>query len=165
MREKGRLFLVLTIVLLAGILSTAVPLPAQEKEADQMQILVEKIHADKKLLVSENMQLSEAEAKSFWPVYDRFQDELFLIRSRTLKMLEDYQNSYENMTNEMAKKLIDEYITIETLRLKLYKAYLPKFKKVLPATKLVRYYQIENKINAALMYEIARIVPLTGTKK
>ena len=155
----------LNVLLLAAIVLAVAPVSAQEKAADNMQIVLEKIRADKKLLVAENMQLGEAEAKSFWPVYDRFQDELFLIRARTLKMLEDYRDSYENMSNETAKKLLDEFMNIETLRLKLHQVYLPKFRKVMPETKVARYYQIENKIQVALMYEIARTVPLAGTNK
>ena len=55
---------------------------SQEKASDNMQILVEKVRADKKLLVAENMQLTEPEAKAFWPVYKAYQDELFLLRTR-----------------------------------------------------------------------------------
>ena len=51
-------------------------------------------------------------------------------------------------------------MTIETLGLKLRQTYLPKFRKVLPDVKVVRYYQIENKIHAALMYEFAAKIPL-----
>ena len=142
---------VLNVLLLAAIVMAATPVPAQENAADNMQIVLEKLRADKKLLVAENMQLTEAQAKSFWPVYERYQDELFLLRARTLKMLGDYEASYEKMTNDIAKKLLDEYINIETLRLKLYQAYLPKFRKVLPDTKVARYYQLENKIQGALM--------------
>jgi hypothetical protein len=68
------------------------------------------------------------------------------------------------MTNATAKKLLDESMTIETLRLKLNKAYVPQFRKVLPDTKVVRYYQIENKINAVLYYELARSIPLMKTE-
>jgi hypothetical protein len=156
---------VLNVLLLAAIVLAAAPVPAQEKEADNMQIVMEKMRADKKLLVAENMQLTEAEAKSFWPVYDRFQDELFLVRARTLKLLGDYTNSYEKMSNDTAKKLLDEFMNIETLRLKLYQVYIPKFRKVLPEAKVARYYQIENKVQAALMYEIARTIPLVGANK
>jgi hypothetical protein len=46
------------------------------------------------------------------------------------------------------------------LGLKLRQTYLPRFRKVLPEVKVVRYYQIENKINAALMYEVAAKIPL-----
>lgn len=157
--------LVLNILLVAAIMLAAAPVPAQEKAADNMQIVLEKVRADKKLMVAENMQLSEAEAKSFWPVYERYQDELFLIRARTVKLLGDYEDSYEKMTNAIARKLLDEYMNIESLQLKLRQAYLPKFRKVLPDTKVARYYQIENKVQAALMYELARKIPLAKTNQ
>jgi len=75
-------------------------------------------------------------------------------------LINDYAAAYATMTNATAKKLLDESMTIETLRLKLGKAYLPKFRKVLPQTKVVRYYQIENKVNAVLYYELAARIPL-----
>jgi hypothetical protein len=77
----------LIIVMLAAIVIVAAPAVAQDKPADNMQIVLEKIRADKKLLVAENMQLTEAEAKVFWPVYDQYQDELFLLRTRTAKLI------------------------------------------------------------------------------
>lgn len=142
--------------------STAV---AQNKPADNMQILLEKIKIDKKLLVAENMQFTEAEANAFWPVYEKYQAELFLLRARTIKLIKDYAAAYEKMTNSTAKKLLDESMMIETLRLKLGKTYLPEFRKVLPDAKVVRYYQIENKINAALYYDLAANIPLMKIEK
>jgi len=106
------------------------------------------------------MQLNEKEAAAFWPVYQLYQDELFLLRTRTIKLIKDYGAAYNDMTNSTAKKLLDESMTIEMLRLKLARAYLPKFRKVLSDVKVVRYYQIENKINAALYYELAAAIPL-----
>jgi hypothetical protein len=69
------------------------------------------------------------------------------------------------MTNEKAKKLMDEFMAIEASGLKLRQAYVPKFRKVLPEVKVVRYYQIENKIQAALMYELASQIPLRKIDK
>jgi len=150
----------LIIFILAATVMIITPVLGQEKPADNMQIVLEKVRADKKLLVAENMALTEAEAKAFWPVYDQYQDELFLLRTRTAKLIKDFSDAYEKMTNESAKKLMDEYMTIESLGPKLRQTYLPKFRKVLPEVKVVRYYQIENKINAALMYELAANIPL-----
>ncbi len=163
MKVKSRVTMVL--VVMGVVMGMVVPGISQEKPADNMQIVLEKVRADKKLLVSENMQLTEAEAKAFWPVYDQYQDELFLLRTRTVKLIKDFADAYEKMTNETAKKLMDEYITIETLGPKLRQAYLPKFRKVLPEVKVVRYYQIENKIQAALFYELAKSIPLAKTAK
>ena len=158
MRNRKRAVLVV-MVLAVFVIAVATAL-AQDAPADNMQIVLEKVRADKKLLVAENMQLNEAEAKAFWPVYERYQDELFLLRIRTVKLIKDYADAYEKMTNDMANKLLDEYMTIEKLGLKLRQAYLPKFRKVLSPVKTARYYQLENKIHAAVMYELASNIPL-----
>ena len=155
-----------TIILLALMMAAGViPALCQEKPAGEMQLLLEKVRADKKLLVEENMELTESEAKGFWRVYERYQDELFLLRTRTIKLIKDYADAYGKMTNETAKKLLDEYVTIETLGPRLRQAYLPKFREVLPDVKVARYYQIENKIQAALMYELAANIPLAKLAK
>ena len=153
------------LAILGMVMAVVVPAMAQDKPADNMEIVHEKIRADKKLFVAENMQLTEVEAKAFWPVYEKYQDELFLLRGRALRMIKDYADAYEKMTNDTAKKLLDEYMTIETLGLKLRQAYLPEFRKVLPEVKVVRYYQIENKIEAVLVYELAREIPLMKAAK
>jgi len=154
-KSKVTLVLVGLVMVVVCVFTVA----AQEKPSDNMQIVLEKIRADKKLLIAENMQLTEAESKAFWPVYDQYQDELFLLRSRTAKLIKDYAEA-EKMTNDVAKKLLDELMIIEALGPKLRQTYLPKFRKVLPELKVVGYYQIENKINAALMYELAANIPL-----
>ncbi|MCU0561120.1 MAG: hypothetical protein MUD16_13130 [Desulfobacterales bacterium] len=130
-----------------------------------MQIVVEKIRADKKLFVAENMQLSDAEAKAFWPVYQAYQDELFLLRQRTGKLIQDYADAYASMSEAAAKKLLEESLAIEEAGLKLRQAYLPKFRKALPEVKVARYFQIENKIQAALYYGLAAEIPLVKSGK
>ena len=161
--KKRMMELILAVVLTASFPVFSGIAAAQDKPADNMQIVLEKARADKKMLVAENMQLTETEAKGFWPVYERYQDELFLLRSRTAKLIKDYADAYDTMNNATAKRLLDEYLTIESLRPKLRQAYLPKFSKILPAVKVMRYYQIENKINVALDYEIAARIPLAKT--
>ena len=149
-----------TIILIGLAMIWPLLASAQDTPAENMQILVEKIRADKKLLIAENMQLSESEAKTFWPLYDQYQGELFLLRARTVKLINDYGEAYEKMTNDTANKLLDEFMTIEALGLKLRETYIPKFRKVLPDIKVLRYYQIENKVNAVLVYELASNIPL-----
>lgn len=166
MKQKRRMALLRMCVIAATVMicsslsiSTAADKPG-DKPADNMQVLTEKIRADKKLLIAENMNLTEAEAKKFWPVYQQYQDELFLLRMRTINLIKEYSDAYQSMDNATAKKLLDEALMIDSLQLKLRQAYLPKFRKVLPDIKVARYYQMENKINATLMYELARNIPL-----
>ena len=149
-----------TLVLMGLVMVWPFLASGQDKPANNMQLVVEKIRADKKLFIAENMQFTETEANAFWSVYEQYQDELFLLRARTMKLINDYAEVYEKMTNDTAKSLLDELMTIESLGPKLRQTYLPKFRDVLPDVKVVRYFQIENKINAVLTYELAAKIPL-----
>jgi hypothetical protein len=135
---------------------------AQDKPADNMQILREKIRADKKLVVAMNMELSESEAKAFWPIYDEYQKDLQKINQRILGVLAGYAEDFRNksLTDDKAKKLIDEALAIEVAEANLKSTYAPKLGKVLPTRKVARYLQIENKIRAVVRYDIAAGVPL-----
>jgi hypothetical protein len=135
---------------------------AQDKPADNMQILREKIKADKKLVVAMNMELTESEAKEFWPIYNQYQKDLQKINQRMVRLLESYAEDYraKSLTDDKAKKLIDEALAIERSEADLKGAYAPKLGKVLPVRKVVRYLQIENKIRAVVKYDLAQGVPL-----
>jgi hypothetical protein len=140
----------------------AMPGLAQDKPADNMQILRDKIKADKKLVVATNMELTESEAKGFWPIYDQYQKDLQKINRRIATLLESYAADFrgKSLTDEKAKKLIEEAVAIEQAEANLKSTYAPKLSKVLPVIKVARYLQIENKIRAVVKYELATGVPL-----
>ncbi len=140
--------------------SMALPVLAQDKPADTMQIVREKIQADKKLLVAANMGLTEKEAKAFWPVYESYQKDLGLLNGRTLALIKDFAKNYQTMSDEAAKQLVAEYLAIEGDRVTLKQSYLPKLRQALPEKKVARYLQIENKIEAVIRYELAEGIPL-----
>ena len=140
----------------------AMPGAAQDKPADNMQILRDKIKADKKLVVATNMELSESEAKGFWPIYNQYQKDLQKINQRIANLLESYAADFrgKSLTDEKAKKLIKEAVATEQAEANLKSTYAPKLSKVLPVRKVARYLQIENKIRAVVKYELATGVPL-----
>jgi hypothetical protein len=147
-------------IMLVGLPSLG--LAAQDKPADNMQILRDKIKADKKLVVAENMELTESEAKNFWPIYDDYQKELQKINRRLIKLLESYADDMhkKSLTDDKAKKLIDEANAIEQAEVNIKSTFAPKLSKALPTVKVVRYLQIENKIRAVVKYDLAQGVPL-----
>lgn len=149
------------VIALAAIMAfVSIPAFAQDKPADNMELVREKLRADKKLLVAEGMGLTETEAKSFWPVYDSYQKDLGKLFDRKIKLIQDYAKNYETMSDEVAKSLLAEYMAIEGEYLKLRQSFLPEFRKVLSEKRVVRYYQIENKIKAIMDYDLARQIPL-----
>jgi hypothetical protein len=126
-----------------------------------MQILRDKVRADKKLLVATNMGLTESEATGFWPIYEQYQKDLQKINRRLADLVEGYAADFrsKSLTDDKAKKLIDESVGIELAEAKLKSEYAPKLGKVLPAKKVARYLQIENKIRAVVKYDLASGVP------
>jgi len=150
------------IGVVAVVLLGAWPVLAQEATADTMQALKEKIKADKKLVVSANLNLTDAEAKDFWPVYDGYQKDLGGINQRMAALIKSYADAYnaDKIDDATAKKLLHEAVAIDQAEAALKKSYLPKLEKVLPMKKVAIYYQIENKIRAVIRYEIAAQIPL-----
>ena len=148
------------IVLFA--VATLLALPAAAQTASDMQILAQKIKSDKKLVVAANMQLTEDEAKGFWPVYEAYQKDLQGINKRLAATIKNYAEAYNKgpVPDETAKKLINEAIAIEDAEVKLKRSYVPKLEKVIPGMKVARYIQIENKIRAIIKYELAASIPL-----
>ena len=152
-----RLIVMVLAIMLIGFVGSAT---AQDKAADNMAIVKEKISTDKKLFIATNMQLTESEAKSFWPVYEAYQAELGKLRDREVKLIEEFATNYEAMSDDVAKKLLDDSLSIDSDHLKLRQSYLSKIQGVLPDKKVARFYQLESKIDAVLEYELAKRIPL-----
>jgi hypothetical protein len=149
--------------LIAAFAFAGAPGYAQDKSADMnMQILRDKIKADKKLLVAGNMQLTDSEAKAFWPIYDDYQNDLKKINERLGNAILAYSEAYKAgpISNASAEKFLDEAIAIDDAEARLRRDYAAKLTKALPATQAARYLQIESKIRAAIRYEMAAAIPL-----
>jgi hypothetical protein len=161
MMRKGFVTVIGAALLLA--MSGVAPVAwAQDKPSANMDILREKIRADKKLVVALNMELTEAEAKGFWPIYEQYQKDLQKINQRLANLLESYADDVrrKSLNDDKARKLIDEATAVDQAEAGLKSTYAPKLGKALPVTKVVRYLQIENKIRAVVKYDIASGVPL-----
>jgi hypothetical protein len=134
----------------------------QDQPANNMDILRDKLKADKKLLIAENLGLTEGESKAFWPIYEEYQKELEAINQRLGKAIQSYAQDYnaKTLTDEKAKALMTEALAIEEAEVTLKKKSLDKLSGVIPATKAARYLQMENKIRALIRFDLASKIPL-----
>ena len=151
-------FLVIAIAI--ALIAFAGSAPAQDKPADNMEIVKEKIRTDKKLFIATNMQLTESESKTFWPIYEAYQTELGKLVEREIRLIEKFAANFETMSDDVAKNLLNDSLSIDSDHMKLRQTYLAKFRGVLSDTKVARYYQLESKIDAVFEYELARKIPL-----
>src|SRR5262245_36242414 len=92
------------------------PAPAAgDQPADNVDIFLAKVQADKKLLVADNMELTESESKAFWPIYDAYQKDLAALNKRLGDTIASYAKSYNAgpIPDDVARKLTDDYLNIE----------------------------------------------------
>jgi len=135
---------------------------AGDEPASNMEIVREKLRADKKLLVAQAMELTQSEADKFWPVYEDYQKDLIKLADREIELIKEYARTYKSMTNEEAAKLMAEFLDIEGDYQTTRREYVPKFRDILSDIKVARYFQIENKIKALVDFELAEKIPLIG---
>ncbi len=150
--------LIICVVALA-----AGPALAQNTATDaNMQILLDKVRVDKKLVVAANMDLNEAEGKVFWPIYDAYQKDLQAMNDRLGKTILAYADAYNQnaLTDDLAKRLTNEALAVDQDELRLRTICASRLNGVLAAKKVARYLQIENKIRAAIRYDLATGIPL-----
>lgn len=129
--------------------------------ADEAAALKKKIMFDqKKLIVMQNMEFTADEGKFFLPVYEDLQKELFQVDQRAARLIVAYAMVYQTLTDDQAAKIVAEYFDIKKSRTGILDKYMQKFEKGLPAKKVFRYLQVENKLEAIARYELAREIPL-----
>jgi len=157
MRSGSRELIVIGSVLACFVGGAVI---AQDRPADDMNILREKIRTDKKVVVASVLALTEGESKDFWPVYNAYQSDMVTHYDQVMKLIDTYAKGYGAMTDDAANSILTDYLTLEKEHLALLSSYMPRFQKVLPGKKVARLYQIENKMRALVNYELARQIPL-----
>jgi hypothetical protein len=161
MMSKVRVVLALSLIfgVSAATLRAEQPGDAEATEAS-VDALVSAIRANRKALVAVNFRLSDDEAAKFWPIYDRYQKEINAVGDRWVALIQDYTESFPDLSNDKAMKLVEDYLAVEADRVRARRAYVPEFAAILPGRKVARLYQIENKMDAVIRYDLAATIPV-----
>lgn len=145
---------------LLGLFVTLSSTQATDEVTEQIELSRWALQEEKRELMARNMELTGLEAEAFWPVYNAYQMALRKVNDRTIKLIKDYAQDWQNLSAQRARALLDEFLRIENAKLKLKRTYVRKFRKVLPPQKVARYFQLENKWDATIHAEVARHIPL-----
>ena len=135
---------------------------SQDKNADvtDMQALRTAVRADKKAFVASTLQLTDAEAKKFWPIYDGYQRALDLANRERALVVVDMVGSDKPVSDLYAGNLAKEIVDADEIEIKARRTLYNRVMKALPAKKAARYLQLEAKIRAVQAYDIALAIPL-----
>jgi hypothetical protein len=159
--SKIRLILAAVVILgLSTPVLHAAPPPTGKAEEAKLEVLVDAIRSNRKALVAANLKLTDEEAAKFWPIYDRYQKEVNAIGDRHIALIKDYTENFLTLSDDKALKLLDDYLTVEADRAKVKRTYVDEFTKAMPGRKVARFYQIENKMDAVIRYDLAATIPV-----
>jgi hypothetical protein len=164
----SKMRLVLVAAAIFGL--SAAALRAEEARGGEAAVasldaLLDSIRSNRKALVAVNLDLSDDEAARFWPVYERYHKEINAIGDRLVGVIQDYTAHFSDLPDEKAMALMEQYLTIEADRVKVRRSYLSEFAKSLPGRKVARFYQIENKMDALIRYDLAATIPVVDEER
>ena len=128
---------------------------------DDTQLLISQIQTDKRAVVLRAMELTDAEVAAFTPIYDEYQAEMKVLFQRGIDVLNKFAANYGSMTDDAAKDIMKEWFSLRDDRNDVVKKYAKKLGKKLPATDVLRWVQVENKLNALLDIQAAQVVPVS----
>ena len=131
-----------------------------QTENDYIEVVRSILKTEKKSVIAEVMELTEAESEPFWLLYNEYDYKLTIVQNKRINAIKEYVEEYGILTNEKADEIWNQVMDFKTASLKLEKQYYKKFKKILPAAKAVKYFQAENKIEAKVSAYIATQLPM-----
>ena len=147
-----------------------VPAFAQESfEAlkDEIQLTRAIIKVKRKKIVAANINLTDREKKVFWPLYNEYIADIDKVNIKRVKLIAEYRDAYvtKTLSDRQALKLLNGYQLYEQVKLRTRNTYVQKFKEILPPKKVVRFFQVENKMDAIINFELAGGIPLVPAAK
>lgn len=150
------------ILFVFAALALSISINAQT-DNDYLELTREVLKAEKKVAVTEAMQLTEAESQPFWNLYNEYQTNLYLVQNKRIAIIKDFAENYESLSDEKADELWVNSMKYRQELLKLKKSYYNKFKKVVSPGKAARFMQLENKIETLIDAQLALEIPLIET--
>ena len=144
--------------IIAGTLLSAMTLFALPN--DELKLVIMSKATQKKAIILSNMHLNGDVKQKFGKLYDEYQVKLMKHRISELTLIKNYASSINNLNDENANKLITEWATVEDAELVLKKNYIAKFKKIMPSADVIRYFQIENRLQLLREVQTSSSIPL-----
>ena len=149
------MFSVATLLVSAGS-----SLAQHDTQTAVLEISRADIQADRKALVAANLPLTEEQATAFWPVYREYRLEMDKVADGVIALITNYAKNYATLDDKQATGLVKEFLDLQKDSGEVKKKYVGKFSKVLPGKSLMRFYQIENKLDTIVMAAVAGEIPL-----
>ena len=152
--------LLITLSAMAALGAAGAAFAQTSSTQDDTEVLIGQIQADKRAVVLKTLELSDAQVAAFTPIYDEYQRENKALLGRGSDLVNKFAANFGSMTDDAAKAILKDWFKLRDDRVALMRKYAKKFERVLPATKVLQWVQVENKLNLILDVQAARIIPI-----
>jgi hypothetical protein len=158
--KEIRLIVMLTVFLgTSGAMAQSATSEQTGTDTD-IALLRSDVQAQRTDVVAHTMQLSDADAKNFWPLYREYVNKEQAIGDQRVSAIKDYASQYDTMNDAQADGLVDRMLKFDKSRTALRAEYYPKFKKVIGAKQAAKFLQVDNRLNLLVDLQIANAIPV-----
>lgn len=134
--------------------------PAHAQAATEIELTRAHIQKARQAIIADAMHLTEDESLAFWPAYRDYRVDMARVGDRLVKVITEFVKADAALNDEQANRLMVEYLDIKAKDVSVKKKYVGVFRKLLPAPKVARFFQLENKLDAIVNYDLALTIPL-----
>jgi hypothetical protein len=134
--------------------------PAHAQAATEIELTRAHIQKARQAIIADAMHLTEDESLAFWPAYRDYRVDMAHVGDRLVKVITEFVKADAALNDEQANRLMGEYLDIKAKDVSVKKKYVGVFRKLLPAPKVARFFQLENKLDAIVNYDLALTIPL-----
>jgi len=144
---KSKIIYILSTVLF--LFTTSGTLVAQSQEQ------IDKFNEERKVYFTEELELTDAESKAFWPLYEDF-------HNRKMKLVEDERNTWvyahknaDNLTDKEILETLEKGYSLKVKQLELEREYYQeKFLEALPTKKVLKLGKVEWDFRRHLLHRL-----------
>lgn len=144
-------------LLLVSISSSA---SAQTALDQQIELTRQSAHTDRKIILMGNVDFTSDESAEFWPAWNQYRAEIAANNDRLLSAIKDFAENYENMTDLKASQMLTDSFSINMQEVAIKQKFANNINRFMPAKKVMRIIQVENKLDAAIDMQLAAEIPL-----
>ena len=163
MNKTATVFLISCFLLLASIGFAQQPAnsaPNQKVTEDDIKLLRADLRSDKKQIIAQNLQLSDAQAEKFWPIYDAYSKELAKLGDERQSIFQSYVKNYNTLSDAQSDELTKRMLAVDASAASLRQQWAPKFRNVLSGKQTGLFLQIDRRISLLIEIQVASVVPL-----
>ena len=123
------------------------------------ELLKSDVNAKREMLIKEVMQFNESDSKTFWPIYQKYDEERTKLDQAEAQLMREYVEAYQNISDEKADQLLRKSFDLEAQRAQLKKKYFDMIEKALSARVAARFFEVENQIQNVYDLQLAANLP------